>query len=64
MAEEVPRWIIGVILAFVNSSSSVYVKIFMLGAIILASLRLFWAMRSASLLPVPCSVGSAFAWSS
>ena len=57
-------WIIGAILVFVNSSSSVYVKIFMLGAMSLASLSLFWAIRSASLLPVPCSVGSAFAWSS
>ena len=52
------------ILAVVNSSSSVYVKIFMLRAIIFASSSLFWAIRSASLLPVPCSVGSAFAWSS
>ena len=55
---------IRVILVFVNSSSSVYVKIFMLGAMSLASLILFWAIRSASLLPVPCSVGIAFAWSS
>ena len=55
---------IGVILVFVNSSSSVYVKIFMLGAMSLASLILFWAIRSASLLPFPCSVGIAFAWSS
>ena len=61
---EVPSWIIGVILLGVNSSSSVYLKILMLGAISFASLSLFWGMRSASLLPVPCSVGSALAWSS
>ena len=52
------------ILVFVNSSSSVYVKIFMLGTMSFASLSLFWAIRSASLLPVPFSVGSALAWSS
>ena len=56
--------IIGVILVFVNNSSSVYVKIFMWGAMSLASVSLFWAIRSASLLPVPCSVGIALAWSS
>ena len=58
---ELPSWIIGVVLVVVNSSSSVYVKIVMLGAICLASWSLFWAIRSASLLPVPCSVGRAFA---
>ena len=38
---ELPICMIGVILVFVNSSSSVYVKIFMLGAMSLASLILF-----------------------
>ena len=35
--------VVGVILVFVNSSSSVYVKIFMLGSMSFASLSLFWA---------------------
>ena len=35
----------------------------MFEVISLASLSLFWAIRSATLLPVPCSVGTVFSLS-
>ena len=47
-----------------NSSFSVYVKSRMLGTITRASSILSCAIKSASLLPVPCSVGVVFGWSS
>ena len=47
-----------------NKSFNVYLKTCMFGAIRRASWILFWAIRSASLLPVPCSVGVALGWSS
>ena len=59
-----PIFIIGVVLVVVNKSSMVYEKTLRFGAISRASLILFCAMRSASLLPVPCSVGVVFFWSS